>query len=191
MSESFLTKLATAETTVLAKGGTGSRTGAHPGDAYINKEGRLFGISNTFDKHFNIEIGETEGTTFIKVKEATPTGTDKKGKPTFDKTALKTSTNSTKMPFISVTKLCKQLFGDNRDDWNAEFNKVGEQDGYTYYALMDEEKDEKSTASEQKSDEEKDEKSTSSEQKSDEEAVANSTASEQKADEEEDKKSTK
>lgn len=138
MNTAFLTKLATAETKVLTKGGTGSRTSSHGGDAYTNKQGRMFGISEKHSTHFDIETGETEdGIKFIRVRLSEPNGTDEKGKDTFAKTAFSTSAESTGTPFITVTKLCRQLFGDNKDDWAREFEKQGEQDGWIYYTLME------------------------------------------------------
>lgn len=145
MSESFLTKLATASTEVLQKGGTGSKTSIHAGDAYVNKQGRIYGLSEKHNAYFDIEVGSADGTPFIKVKPSDATGTDSKGKKTYSKTAFKTSAESTGTAFITITKLCKQLFGTDKDNWHGEFNKVGEQDGYTFYALMDEAETAKST----------------------------------------------
>lgn len=138
MNNSFLTKLAQADTKLVTKGGAGSRKSIHSGDAYINKQGRMFGISSEHSKYFDIENGEIDGTVFIKVRESQPTGTDKQTKkPTFAKTAFSTSAESTGTAFITVTKLCRELFGDNKDEWEREFEKQGEQDGYTFYTLVD------------------------------------------------------
>lgn len=138
MNTAFLTKLATAETKLVTKGGAGSRTSSHVGDAYINKQGRLFGISNKHNEYFEIENGEIDGTAFIKVRPAQPNGTDKKtNKPTYAKTAFKTSDVSTGTPFITISKLCRELFGDDKENWARDFEKQGDQDGYTFYTLMD------------------------------------------------------
>lgn len=141
MNSAFLTKLATAETKVVTKGGTGSRTSAHSGDIYINKQGRMFGLSEKHNTNFDIENGEIDGVKFIKVRLAEPNGTDKNtGKPTYAKTCFKTSAESTGTPFVTVSKLCKELFGDDKELWAREFEKQGEQDGYSFYTLMETEK---------------------------------------------------
>lgn len=153
MNTNFLTKLASAETVVLTKGGTGSRTSSHEGDAYINKQGRMFGISIKHNEHFDIEHGEIDGIKFIRVRVAEPNGQDEKTKkPTYAKTVFQTSAESTGTPFITVTKLCRELFGDDKEQWAREFQKQGEQDGYTYYTLME---TAKATDKEQKSTEKK------------------------------------
>lgn len=141
MSNAFLTKLATAETKAVTKGGTGVRSSAHDGEAYTNKSGRMFGLSDKHNVVLEIERGEQDGTAFIKVKPATPITTDKNGKAVYPKdyakNAFKTSETSTGTPFVTITKLCKELFGDNKDDWARDFQKQGEVDGYTYYTLME------------------------------------------------------
>ena len=138
MNTAFLTKLASAETKVVTKGGAGSRSSSHIGDAYINKQGRLFGVSNKHNTYYDIENGTVEGTIFIKVRLAKQVGTDKQtGKPTYGKTALQTSAPSTGTPFITVTKLCKELFGKNEEDWARDFQFQGDQDGFAYYTLME------------------------------------------------------
>lgn len=139
MNNAFLTKLAQTSTEAVTKGGTGSRTSAHDGDAYTNKQGRIFGLSDKHNAYFDIEKGVLEdGTYFIKVKAATSNGTDKKtGKPTYPKTSFKTSDVSTGTPFITVTKLCKELFGKDKENWARDFQKQGEQDGYTFYTVME------------------------------------------------------
>lgn len=137
MNSAFLTKLATAETKVVTKGGTGSRTSAHEGDIYINKQGRMFGLSEKHNTNFDIENGEIDGVKFIKVRLAKPNGTDKNGKPTYAKTCFKTSAESTGTPFVTISKLCKELFGDDKENWAHEFEKQGDQDGYSFYTLME------------------------------------------------------
>lgn len=137
MNTAFLTKLASAETKVTTKGGTGSRTSAHEGDVYINKQGRMFGLSEKHGVNFDIENGEVDGVKFIKVRLAQSNGKDKNGKPTYAKTCFKTSAESTGTPFITVSKLCRELFGDDKENWAREFQKQGDQDGYTYYTLME------------------------------------------------------
>lgn len=157
MNTAFLTKLASAETKVVTKGGAGSRTSSHEGDIYINKQGRLFGISNKHNERWDIENGEVDGVKFIKVRLSQPTGTDEKGKKTWAKTSFKTSAESTGTPFITITKLCKDLFGKDKELWDNEFQKQGEQDGYIFYTLM--ERVEK-PAKEKKEDKASDKKST-------------------------------
>lgn len=138
MNTAFLTKLATAETKVVTKGGAGSRTSSHVGDAYVNKQGRLFGISTKHNEYFEIENGEIDGTPFIKVRPAQSNGTDPKTKkPTYPKTAFKTSDVSTGTPFITISKLCVELFGKDKENWARDFEKQGDQDGYTFYTLME------------------------------------------------------
>lgn len=137
MNTAFLTKLASAETKVTTKGGTGLRTSAHEGDIYVNKQGRMFGLSEKHGVNFDIENGEIDGVKFIKVRLAEPNGTDKNGKPTYAKTCFRTSAESTGTPFITVSKLCRELFGDDKDNWAREFQKQGDQDGYTFYTLME------------------------------------------------------
>lgn len=159
MSNAFLTKLATVETKTVTKGGTGTRTSAHEGDAYINKQGRLFGISEKHNVHFDIESGELDGTPFIKVRTAKQNGTDEKGKPTYAKTAFKTSDVSTGTPFITISKLCREIFGDDKENWHGEFQKQGQDGGWTYYTLMETKAD---TAEKTESDNKKDAKATKS-----------------------------
>lgn len=162
MSNSFLTKLATAETKAVTKGGTGVRTSAHSGEAYTNKSGRMFGLSDKHNFVLEIELGEQDGTAFIKVKPATPLTTDKNGKAVYPKdyakNAFKTSETSTGTPFVTITKLCQELFGKDKENWARDFQKQGELDGYTYYTLMeqveikveDKKETEKKTASDKK-----------------------------------------
>lgn len=141
MSNAFLTKLATAETKAVTKGGTGVRTSAHSGEAYTNKSGRMFGLSDKHNFVLEIELGEQDGTSFIKVRPAEPLTTDENGKANYPKdyakNAFKTSEVSTGTPFVTITKLCQELFGKDKKNWARDFQKQGELDGYTYYTLMD------------------------------------------------------
>lgn len=134
----FFTMLTKAETSNVTKGRTGVRTSSHEGDIYINRQGRLFGLTTAFDEWYDIEKGQLDnGVYFLKIRKSTPTGTDKKNKPTYAKTAFKTSAKTTNMPFITVTKLCRELFGDDKDNWGGEFESQGEDAGWTYYTLME------------------------------------------------------
>lgn len=141
MSNAFLTKLATAETKAVTKGGTGVRTSAHSGEAYTNKSGRMFGLSDKHNFVLEIELGEQDGTSFIKVRPAEPLTKDENGKAVYPKdyakNAFKTSETSTGTPFVTITKLCQELFGKDKANWARDFQKQGELDGYTYYTLMD------------------------------------------------------
>lgn len=137
INNTFLTKLAKADTEVLTKNRSGFRTGTHTGDVYINRQGRLFGITAEHDAWYDIEHGVIDNTPFIKVRPAQPTGKDSNGKDKYDETKqFKTSTKDTGTAFITVTKLCKVLFGKDKNDWARDFEKQGEQDGYTYYTLL-------------------------------------------------------
>ena len=133
----FLTKLAQADTKTVEKGSTGVRTGSHAGDVYTNKQGRMFGLSSKHNAYLDIELGQVDGVAFIKVTPAQSNGKDEKGKPTYPKTAFKTSEESTGTAFVTVSKLCRELFGDNKEDWARDFKKQGSDNGSDYYTLIE------------------------------------------------------
>lgn len=138
MATNFLEKLATIKTEVAPKGNRGGFTSRHDGDIYINSQGRLFGITDKHDAYYDIETGLLDDAIIIKVKPSTPTGKDKKGKNTYNKKAFKSSARSTGTPFMNVVTLCNKLFGKDKEQWARDFKLEGEQDGYTYYSIIDE-----------------------------------------------------
>lgn len=136
INSNFLTKLAQADTKSLTKNRSGVRTGSHAGDIYTNSQGRMFGVTAEHDVYYDIEYGIIDETPFVKVRPSTPSK-DKDGKEVYDdKYQFKTSTKATGTAFITVTKLCKELFGDDKKNWARDFEKQGEQDGYTFYTLL-------------------------------------------------------
>lgn len=143
--KNFFELVKDAQTTVVKRCG-GGKTSSHA-SAYINAQGRLFGATDKYDTHYDIERGTLEdGTVFIKMTEAKPT-VDSKGKESYGK-ALKSSVKSTGAPFITVTKLCKDLFGDrdeNGSNWEHDFEDQGEQDGAHYFTLVSEVKETEET----------------------------------------------
>lgn len=161
MNTAFLTKLAQADYKPVTKGGTGSRKGSHNGDLYINKQGRMFGLSTKHSTHYEIENSEIDGVVTLRVRLAKPNGKDAKtGKDTYAKTAFSTSAESTGTPFVTVTKLCRELFGDDKENWARDFEKQGDADGYTYYTLIDKDEVVKSDKKEDKKDASKTDKKT-------------------------------
>ena len=123
----FLTMLEEAETKALTKAKEKDI------DAYVNRQQRLFGVSKKHGAKFDIESGafnDEDGNEvkFFKIKES------KDGKFT-------TSAASTGTPFITVTKLMKEFFGETETEWKelyATFTKVDKPiNGYTYYVLKE------------------------------------------------------
>lgn len=139
----FLEQVKNAKVTVVKRGG-GGRTGSHA-SAYISKQGRLFNATDEHDTYFDVKRGELEdGTVFISLTKAEPVIVkDKDGieHEEYGK-ALKSSTKATGAPFITVTRLCKELFGDDKENWEADFEDQGvDENGTQYYTLVKTEKE--------------------------------------------------
>lgn len=130
----FLTMLEEAETKALTKASKGVRQAKEKDiDAYVNRQQRLFGISKKHGAKFDIECGafndeDGKEVKFFKIKE------NKDGK-------FVTSAASTGTPFITVTKLMNEFFGETETEWKklyATFTKVDKPiNGYTYYILKE------------------------------------------------------
>ena len=132
-SKNFLTMLTKVETEVLKKATTGTiKNKAEKNyDAFVNKQGRLFGVCDKHDVKFDIETGvfnnkDEKGNDvevkFFKIKKN-------------DKGKFKTSAATTGTPFITITKLCKKFFGDDNNEWYSTFVKAADVNGWTYYVL--------------------------------------------------------
>lgn len=95
---------------------------------YINRSGRLFGVTKKHDDFLMIKASTSRnGRKLLSVK-AVAKGVDG---------AVKSSAISTGMPFINSQKLCQFWFGDNQDNWKKDLKLLETVDGVDYYEVVE------------------------------------------------------
>ena len=95
----------------------------HISNAYINKQGRLFGVTLENDDYLIIKIADINNRKIIAVEEAS---WDTPG-------AIKSSTYSTGKPFINMQGACRRWYGEDQEKWKHDLRfleRTGEKDYY-------------------------------------------------------------
>ena len=95
---------------------------------HITKQGRLFGVTEEFDDYLSVRYGKVDGKKIIAISKSNAD----------DRDAIKSSTVSTRIPFLNISKLCIEWFGNNINDWEKELRLVEKNGGVSYYEVVEE-----------------------------------------------------
>lgn len=97
-------------------------------NAYISKQGRLFGVTEKYDKYFVVKVAVLNSKRRVIAVKETRDG---------DPEALKSSTSSTGKPFINVGKLCERWFGEDVEMWVRDLKFLGAAERTDYYEVVE------------------------------------------------------
>lgn len=97
-------------------------------DAYFNKTGRLFGVTDEHDKYLLITASVLGGTRKVLLVADADKDTP---------LAVKSSTYSTGKPFINAQKLCVKWFGDNKANWDKRLRLIASTTEGDFYEVIE------------------------------------------------------